>query len=126
MTSRIVVVDDVVESRDAAAAVLKAEGYDVSTAIDGEAALEGIAKQKPSAILFQVRDPAKRVIEFVRLLALSRQAFIPVIVVTALNEFQVGSFLNGVPGVRKILYYPCSPEDLCRAAAQAVRYAQAN
>lgn len=126
MKSSIVVVDDVVESRETAAALLTAEGYDVTTASDEEEALEGISKRRPSAVLFQIRDPARRVIDFVRLLALSRQAFVPVVVVTALNEFQVGSFLNGVPGVRRILYFPCSPDDLRRATAQAVGYGQAS
>ena len=126
MKSSIMVVDDVAESRDTAAALLTADGYDVSTASDGEEALEGISKLRPSAVLFQIRDPARGVIDFVRLLALSRQAFVPVVVVTALNEYQVGSFLNGVPGIRRILHFPCSPEDLRRATAQVVRYAQAN
>lgn len=127
MKRSIVVVDDAAESRDIAAALLAAEGYDVSTASGEEEALEAILQRPPSAVLFQIREPAKRAIDFVRRLALSRQAmFVPMVLVTRLSEFQVESFLNGVPGVRKILSFPCSPEDLRKATATAVRYARAN
>lgn len=123
MKSGIVVVDNVSESRESSASLLRAEGYDVFTALDGEEALEGLSKRRPSAVLFQTLEPAKAAIDFVRRLALSLLTrSVPVVVVTALNEFQLGSFLNGVPGTRKVLYSPCPPDVLKDAVAQAVRY----
>jgi len=116
-------VDDVPESQDSSAALLSAEGYEVSTASDGEGALELISKRRPNAVLFQLLEPANGAIDFIRRLALSRHALsVPVVLVTALNEFQLGSFLNGVPGVRKVLYAPCLPAVLKDTVALAVRY----
>src|ERR1041384_4308124 len=123
MKSSIVLVDDVTASQESSTALLTAEGYEVSTMSGGDEALQSLSKRRPSAVLFQILDPANGGIDFVRRLALSRHALsVPVVLVTALNEFQVGSFLNGVPGVRKVLYSPCPPDVLKDAVAQAVRY----
>ena len=123
MKNSIMLVDDVPESQDSSTALLTAEGYEVSTAADGEGALELLSKHRPNAVLFQILNPPKGANDFVRLLALSRHALsVPVVLVTALNEYQLGSFLNGVPGVRKVVYSPCEPAALINAVAQAVRY----
>jgi hypothetical protein len=88
-------------------------------------ALQAISKRRPAAVLFQILNPANAAIDFVRRLAISRHALsVPVVVMTALNEFQVGSFLGGVPGVRRILYFPCPSEALREAVDQAVRYSK--
>jgi len=122
----VMLVDDVPESQESSAALLDADGYEVSRLADGEEALRELSKRRPAAVLFQILEPANAMIDFVRRMALSRNAaFVPVVVLTALNEFQVGSFLNGVPGVRRIFYSPCPPEVLREAVAQAVRYSQA-
>jgi len=127
MKNSIVLVDDVPASQDSSTELLTAEGYEVSTVSDGEGALQALSKRRPTAVLFQILEPANGAIDFVRRLALSRHASsVPVVLVTALNEFQVGSFLNGVPGVRRILHSPFTPEDLRLAMAQAVRYSKAN
>ena len=123
MKNTIMLVDDVPASQDSSTALLTAEGYEVSTASDGEGALELLSKHRSNAVLFQILDPANGAINFVRLLALSRHVLsVPVVLVTVLNEFQLGSFLNGIPGVRKVLYSPCPPAVLKDAVAQAVRY----
>jgi CheY-like chemotaxis protein len=122
----ILLVDDVPGSQESSASLLDAEGYEVSRAADGDEALRELSQRRPAAVLFQILQPANAMIDFVRRMALTRQAaFVPVVVLTALNEFQVGSFLNGVPGVRRIFYSPCPPEVLREAVAQAVRYSQA-
>jgi CheY-like chemotaxis protein len=123
----VVVVDDVPESQESSTALLTAEGYEVESVANGEGALQMLSKRRPTAVLFQVLDPANGAIDFVRRLALSRHASsVPVVVVTALNEYQVGSFLDGVPGVRRVLHSPCTPEALRQAMADAVRYTKAN
>jgi len=123
MKNTIMLVDDVPASQDSSTALLTAEGYEVSTASDGEGALELLSKHRPNAVLFQILDPANGAIDFIRRLALSRHVLsVPVVLVTVLNEFQLGSFLNGIPGVRKVLYSPCPPDVLKEAVAQAVRY----
>jgi len=123
MSSNIALVDDVPKSQDTSTALLTSEGYEVSMASDGEEALQLLGKRRPNAVLFQILEPPDGAIDFVRRLALTRHAFsVPVVLVTALNEFQLGSFLNGVPGVRRILYSLCPPDVLKDAVAQAVRH----
>ena len=123
--TRVMLVDDVLESQESSAALLAAEGYEVSRAADVEGALQALSKHRPAAVLFQVLHPANGAIDFVRRLALSpHTSTVPVVVVTALNQYQVGSFLDGVPGVRRVLNPPCSPEALRQAIAVAVRYAK--
>lgn len=116
-------VDDQPESRESASALLAAEGYEVSGFSDGEEAIRSLETRRPSAILYRILEPANAVIGFVRRMALSRYVLsVPVVVVTALNEFQVGSFLNGVPGVRRIVYSPCEPEALLGAISRAMQF----
>jgi hypothetical protein len=47
---------------------------------------------------------------------------VPVVVVTALNEFQMDSFLNGVPGIRRVILSTRPPKDVMAAVAQVLRY----
>lgn len=118
-------VDDVRKSQESSTALLTADRHEIAWAADGGSALQLLAKRRHDAVLYQILEPAKEAIDFVRRLALNRAASsVPVVLVTALNEFQIGSFLNGVPGVRRILYCPCPPEMLREAVAQAVHYSQ--
>lgn len=122
MKSKVVIVDDVRESLATASAFLTDEGYEVAPASSSEQALKMIEGRRPDAVLFRILNPANGAIDFVRRLALNREArMLPVVMVTALNEYQIGSFLNGVPGVRRILYEPCAPEALRESMALALR-----
>lgn len=120
--SSVLIVDDVPESRESLSAMLEEEGYEVRAVFGAEAALKAAAAKPPGVILFRILDPPQGAIDFVRRLALDDAMRVPVVVVTALNEFQLGSFLNGVPGVRRVVYVPCGPEDLLAAVAQAAQY----
>jgi CheY-like chemotaxis protein len=122
--SKVVIVDDVPESLTTASTLLTGEGYEVAPASSSDQALKMIEGRRPDAVLFRILNPANVVIDFVRRLALNREArMVPVVLVTALNEYQIGSFLNGVPGVRRILYEPCPPDDLRKSMALALRSA---
>ena len=121
----VLIVDNVTESQESTSSLLEAEGYDVSSVSDGDTALKTIAKTRPAAILFRVLDPPVGAIDFVRRLALSRHVMsVPVVVVTALNEYQVGSFLDGVPGIRRVVHSASPPKDMLAAVAQAVQYSK--
>jgi CheY-like chemotaxis protein len=120
--SKVVIVDDVQESLTTTSAFLTDEGYEVTPASSSEQALKLIEGRRPNVVLFRILSPANVVIDFVRRLALNREArMVPVVMVTALNEYQIGSFLNGVPGVRRILYEPCPPDALRESMALALR-----
>jgi len=121
----VLLVDDVPGSQESTSALLTAEGYDVSAASDGELALKAVAERLPAAIVYRILEPANAVIDFVRRLAFQRStAVVPVVMLTALNEYQLGSFLNGVPGVRRIVVSPCEPEVLLAAVALAVKHSK--
>ena len=121
MKGRVVIVEDGADQPDSTSAALTAEGYEVSRASGTDQALALIESRRPDAIVYGVLSPANGVIEFVRRLALDRSALlVPVVMVTALSEYQIQSFLNGVPGVRRVLYAPCTPEALRRAIEHVV------
>jgi class 3 adenylate cyclase/ActR/RegA family two-component response regulator len=80
----ILVVDDVPDNVDILQMRLEAQGYDVITAGDGEAALETIEAQRPDLVLLDIMMPKLDGIETVkRLKADPSLPFIPVILVTA-------------------------------------------
>jgi CheY-like chemotaxis protein len=121
---RIVVVDDAPESLSSAVALLTGEGYEVDGAADGDAAVQVIASRQPALIVYQILQPANGAIAFIRRLALTRELRpIPVLLVTALSEYQVASFLSGMSGVRRLLRAPCPPEALLEAVALALPHA---
>jgi two-component system chemotaxis response regulator CheY len=78
MTLRILIVDDD-GSRDALAALLRDDGYDVITACDGAEALELIAAHAPNLVITDLRMP---VLDGIGLLNLMPKC-LPAIVVSA-------------------------------------------
>jgi CheY-like chemotaxis protein len=63
---RILVVDDNVTSSKLAAYVMRASGYDVSVAADGESALDAIRLQQPDVVLVDIQLPGIDGLELVR------------------------------------------------------------
>jgi CheY-like chemotaxis protein len=122
---RVLVVEDNAAARAETVALLTKEGYEVLSASDIDTALETVEDRKPQAVLFSILNPPAGAIDFARRLALSSSnKFVPVVMVTALNEYQLGSFLNGVPGVRRFVYSPCASDALRAEVANAVRHAR--
>ena len=120
--SRVLIVNDVPETLGATPGLMEAEGCEVALASSAEQALQMIDAKRPDVVLFNVLNPPKGAIDFARRLALNRGSeVIPVVMVTALSDYQIDSFLNGVPGVRRILHAPCPPEAMAEAVSQALR-----
>jgi signal transduction histidine kinase len=85
----ILVVDDLAENRDLLQAHLEAAGYRVLTAEGGTEALAAIAAHRPDLLLLDIMMPGMSGYEVCqRLKASEDTAFIPVIILTALQEFQ--------------------------------------
>jgi len=121
--SKVVVVDDDAAALGVTSDLMAAEGYEVLAAGSIDQGLQMTEDRRPDVVLFCILKPPAGVIDFARRLALnSSTKFIPVVMVTALNEYQVGSFLNGVPGIRRILPAPCSPEALRAEISHALRH----
>ena len=96
MAEKILVVDDEWELRNLLTEFLTGEGYDVIQASNGEEALELAEKEEPQVILLDVKMPGIDGIEVCRRLKEEdKTRFIPVIMVTALEDRDVDAFVEG-------------------------------
>jgi putative two-component system response regulator len=87
MTSKILAVDDTPASLKLLSDLLKAEGYEVLSAINGELALKAATRTPPDLILLDIRMPVMDGYDVCRRLkALPATQNIPVIFVTAASE----------------------------------------
>ena len=88
-SSRILVVDDVPVNIQLLVTYLAAEGYDVVSAKDGHDAMKAVKEHQPDLILLDVMMPKMngfKVCEVIK--SDDATKFIPVILVTALNELE--------------------------------------
>jgi len=96
MAEKILVVDDEWELRNLLTEFLTGEGYDVIQASNGEQALELAEKEEPQVILLDVKMPGIDGIEVCRRLKEEdKTRFIPIIMVTALEDRDVDAFVEG-------------------------------
>ncbi len=96
MAEKILVVDDEWELRNLLTEFLTGEGYDVIPASNGEEALELAEKEEPQVILLDVKMPGIDGIEVCRRLKEEdKTRFIPIIMVTALEDRDVDAFVEG-------------------------------
>ena len=96
MAEKILVVDDEWELRNLLTEFLTGEGYDVIQASNGEEALELAEKEEPQVILLDIEMPGIDGIEVCRRLKEEdKTRFIPVIMVTALEDRDVDAFVEG-------------------------------
>jgi len=87
--ARVLVVDDLPEIRDLLQVYLEDEGYDVLTAKDGQEALRAVAAHPPDLILLDVMMPGTDGYEVCRRLKSDEKtAFIPIVMLTALQELE--------------------------------------
>lgn len=85
--AKILIVDDDAVNRHLFSGLLTEEGYQIEEAESGEAALENVKFQTPDIILLDVVMPGMDGFEVARKLKENRESeFIPIIMVTALNE----------------------------------------
>ena len=66
MTDRILIVDDNVTNLKLVAYLMKAKGYEVTTAVDAETALEAVRLHKPHLILMDLQLPGTDGLELTR------------------------------------------------------------
>src|ERR671912_702611 len=86
---RILIADDSDAIRDVLREALVDEGYDVSEAASGDEVLaefNGNESPKPDLVLMDIRMPGKDGLEVLRTLRLSRDAELPIIVMTAFGS----------------------------------------
>lgn len=85
LTGPILVVDDDEAILDVVADVLRFEGYPVETAMDGAAALDAVARRRPSLVLLDMRMPLLDGWGFARTLQ-ERGIELPILVMTAARD----------------------------------------
>ncbi len=87
MTARVLVVDDLEPNVKLLEAKLRAEYFDVLTALSGQEAVEKARAEKPDIILLDVMMPGMDGFEACRILKSDQEtAHIPVVMVTALDQ----------------------------------------
>lgn len=87
MTARVLVVDDILPNVKLLEAKLRAEYYDVVTALNGPEALRKIVEESPDVVLLDVMMPGMDGFEVCRQIkANPKIAHIPVVMVTALTD----------------------------------------
>src|SRR5579872_2218545 len=119
----ILVVDDEDAVRDSVGMVLRAGGYDVSTAVHGFDALLQLKKRLPAVVLSDLNMPQMSGFEF---LSVVRGRFPQITVIAMSGAYHSG---NAVPGgVIADRFYPkgrSNPEELLRVVADLIHTAAA-
>src|SRR5882672_7285186 len=89
MAQKILVVDDTPQNVKLLGDLLTAKGYEVTTAVNGELALESIAKQPPDLVLLDVMMPGLNGYEVCRKIRENAAtALLPVVMCTSLDPHQ--------------------------------------
>lgn len=119
--AKVLVVDDDEVTRSVIDRVLKFEGYDVSTAADGQAALDAVADSPPDLIVLDVVMPGIDGIEVCRRLkADAATEPIPVLMLSGVTDRD--SRLRGVSaGANDYLSKPIDREDFVLRVRNALR-----
>jgi DNA-binding response OmpR family regulator len=118
--TRVLVVDDDPTVREVVVSYLKAQGYQVSDAADGEAALVTVERERPDLIVLDVMLPGVDGLEVCRRVRAHSQ--VPIIMLTALgaeSERVVGLEIGADDYVTK----PFSPRELVLRVASVLRRA---
>jgi DNA-binding NarL/FixJ family response regulator len=112
MSKRLLVVDDEPNLLRAVAACLKAEGYEVNTAHNGNEALVQLAESIPDLIISDIRMPGMDGYKLARQLRGSpRTALVPIVFLTAKDE--TADRIEGFrAGIDAYLTKPFEPDEL--------------
>ena len=98
---QVLIVEDDASVRNSLALLLKASGYEVSTAANGSEALKSLKNGRPAVVLTDLNMP---VMSGVELLSLVRQQFPSVTLVAMSGHYETGDQVPG--GVIADAFYP--------------------
>ncbi len=115
----VLVADDNAGIRDTTAAILRAVGYTVTEASDGQAALEEIDKKRFDVVLLDVQMPRQDGIAVVE--TMIDDAPPPVIMMVSAYDFDTDLRHHLNQRVFKYLKKPVPPKELIEAVGQAAR-----
>ncbi|MBE7071096.1 MAG: response regulator transcription factor [Ruminococcaceae bacterium] len=122
---KILLADDETNLRNALAAIIKHDGYEVTAVCDGQEAVEAASEKEFDVMIFDVMMPRKSGIDALKEIR-SKGILTPVILLTAMSE--IDDKINGLDsGADDYLTKPISMgELLARIRAAARRGAQTN
>jgi two-component system alkaline phosphatase synthesis response regulator PhoP len=118
MTKKILVVDDKLELRTLLKSYLTQEGFEVTTADDGQEALYVARHEKPNLIILDLMMPEMGGYEFMRVY--SREADTPVVILTAKLE-ENDKVLGLELGADDYITKPFSPRELTARVRAVLR-----
>jgi putative two-component system response regulator len=118
--ARVLIVDDEKMNRDLLSRILAREGYDTTTAIDGESALLAFGADPPDLVLLDVRMPGLDGFAVCEQLKRGHHRLVPIIMVTA-----QGDRVHRLKGIRSgaddFIAKPFDIEELTARVASLVR-----
>jgi two-component system chemotaxis response regulator CheY len=119
--ARVLIVEDFADSRDMYVEFLTANGFDVSAAEDGLAALESIQGSQPDLVVLDVALPKLDGLSVLRRLRADlRYVSLPVLTLSA----SLGADYQRIAlaaGATEALEKPCLPEELLAAVQKALK-----
>jgi CheY-like chemotaxis protein len=119
--ARVLIVEDFADSRDMYVEFLTANGFDVSAAEDGLAALESIQGSQPDLVVLDVALPKLDGLSVLRRLRADlRFVSLPVLTLSA----SLGADYQRIAlaaGATEALEKPCLPEELLAAVQKALK-----
>jgi CheY-like chemotaxis protein len=119
--ARVLIVEDFADSRDMYVEFLTANGFDVSAAEDGLAALESIQGSQPDVVVLDVALPKLDGLSVLRRLRADRRyASLPVLTLSASLGVDYQRIAMAA-GATEALEKPCLPEELLAAVQKALK-----
>lgn len=118
MTRRILVVDDNEKIVEVLSAYLKAEGFDVDIAVDGEAALAAVERVTPDLALLDIMLPGVDGLDLTR--RFQRDHGFPVILVTARTD-EIDRLIGLEVGADDYISKPFSPREVVARVKAVLR-----
>jgi DNA-binding response OmpR family regulator len=120
----ILVVDDEPSIVEVVGLYLKREGYRVSVARDGQAALDAVHRERPDLIVLDLMLPAVDGLEITRRLRSHGDVEIPIIMLTAKKE-EMDRILGLEMGADDYVVKPFSPQELVSRVKAVLRRVKA-
>ncbi len=115
---RVLVVDDSPTDRQVAIMALQKQGYEVTTAVDGEDALEKIAAERPPLVVLDIVLPKMNGYQVLRELKTAPETRdIKVILLSSKNQ-EADRFWGLKQGADDYIAKPCPDETLLAAVAR--------
>ncbi len=120
MARRILIVDDSATEMAVMTSSLKAEGFDVITATNGDEALDRLERESPDAIVLDVIMPGKNGFQLCRQIRSdSRWAALPIVMVTSKDQ-ESDRFWGMKQGASEYITKPFEPANLVAAVRRFV------